>query len=52
MQFGSPLILIYHSEGDLSLTFDKDGLPIYLISFSIVPGKVDRLRVESSSLSR
>ena len=30
----------FHSEGDLSLTFDKNGRPLFELSFSIVPGKV------------
>jgi uncharacterized protein VirK/YbjX len=29
----------FHSEGDVSLSFDKDGLPLYAISFTIVPGR-------------
>jgi uncharacterized protein VirK/YbjX len=28
----------WHSEGDLSLTFDRNDIPLYEISFTIVPG--------------
>jgi hypothetical protein len=31
---------VWHSEGDLSLTFDRDGLSLYEISFSVVPGEL------------
>ena len=30
----------WHYEGDLSLTFEKNGSPLYEISFTIVPGKL------------
>ena len=30
----------FHSEGDVSLSFDKDGLALYAISFTIVPGEI------------
>jgi uncharacterized protein VirK/YbjX len=30
----------FHSEGDISLTFDKNGIPLYEISFSIVPASL------------
>ena len=29
-----------HAEGDLSLLFEKDDIPIYEMSFAIVPGQL------------
>jgi uncharacterized protein VirK/YbjX len=40
----------WHSEGDISLTFDKDGVALYEVSFTIIPGQLAGCTAEQAVL--